>query len=95
MQVVNTLMRPETFASGQFPDSNPIIVVMAGASLPSMLQLASASTTRRIEVSADNMLTWEQPPPDVATTTKLAVRITAPITHTRFTGVASDKYAVL
>lgn len=92
---VNTLMPDTSYAADTLANSTPVVVHMANAPMPALLQLSSASTTRKIEVSADNQLTWEQPPPDISTTTKVVLRVIAPITHARFTGVVNDKYAIL
>lgn len=93
MQTV-MLMPSEPFSVGALAGSTPLVLPMGGAPLPATVQLSSASTTRKIEVTTDNQLTWEQPPPDISTTTKLMVRINVPVTHVRITGVAADRYAI-
>lgn len=92
---VNTLMPSEIYAAGTLLNSTPLVVPVPSAPMPAQVQLLSTSSTRKIEISADGQQNWEQPPPDVSNTSKVLLRVTAPITHIRFTGVNGDKYVVL
>ncbi|MFA5670653.1 MAG: hypothetical protein WC967_15555 [Balneolaceae bacterium] len=51
----------------------------------------SADLTRKIELSADGGIEYDEIPPDSSTATKLQLSIFAPITNLRVTGAIADK----
>lgn len=76
----------QTFSSGQ----TSIIYGLGNIKYPASIQLTSSSSTRAIQISLDNGLTFFTPPIDYSDSTKLVLSIVTPVSSIKVTGVSGD-----
>lgn len=81
-------------ALNNIPNSTPVIVQMNGAPLPCTITLKSAAAGRLIELSTDGGTEFFTPALDSASATQVVLTVTAPVSHVRLTGVASDSWRI-
>ncbi len=81
--------------NGTLLSATPVVVGIGNAECPLSITLKSADAGRKIELSTDGGTEYFNPAVSVTSATMLILYVNNPITHVRFTGVATNKYLIL